>query len=194
MKGEHPVRMLCELLGVAPSGFYRVRKQGLGPRQREDAALAAQIAAAHEASRGTYGAPRIVEELREEGTRPSPTGTWFSPCRGSSESSSNETERCSTTSTTPPTSRSPPGSATAPAAPPANRALSSPSRRSVIFSSGTRACSAPTRCVARLNPAGLGRRSVAVSALLRSLAPDRRRRSVGRHPGDPPAARSRPAA
>mgnify|MGYP001558352926 FL=1 len=71
MKGEHPVRMLCELLGVAPSGFYRVRKQGLSPRQREDAALAAQIAAAHEASRGTYGAPRIVEELREEGTRTS---------------------------------------------------------------------------------------------------------------------------
>jgi hypothetical protein len=23
MKGEHPIRMLCELLGVSPSGYYR---------------------------------------------------------------------------------------------------------------------------------------------------------------------------
>ena len=69
MKGDHPIRLLCELLGVAPSGYYRWRQRRPGPRQRQDAVIAAQIAAAHRASRGAYGAPRILEDLREEGTR-----------------------------------------------------------------------------------------------------------------------------
>jgi transposase InsO family protein len=71
MKGEHCVRLLCELLGVSSSGYYGWRQKRPNKRQREDAALAAQIAAAHRASRGTYGSPRIVEDLREEGTRTS---------------------------------------------------------------------------------------------------------------------------
>jgi putative transposase len=71
MKGEHGVRLLCELLGVSSSGYYGWRQKRPSKRQREDAALAAQIAAAHRASRGTYGSPRIVEDLREEGTRTS---------------------------------------------------------------------------------------------------------------------------
>ena len=71
MKGEHPIRMLCELLGVSPSGYYRHRQQRPSNRHREDAALATQIAAAHQASRGTYGVPRIVVDLREEGTHTS---------------------------------------------------------------------------------------------------------------------------
>ena len=71
MKGEHSIRWLCRLWDVAPSGYYRWRQQGLSPRQREDAALASQIAAAHAASRGTYGAPRLVEDLRAAGTRTS---------------------------------------------------------------------------------------------------------------------------
>lgn len=71
MKGAHSVRWLCGLLGVSPSGYYGWRKKRPSRRQREDAALAAQIATAHRASRGTYGAPRIVEDLREEGIRTS---------------------------------------------------------------------------------------------------------------------------
>ena len=68
MKGEHSVRLLCELLGVSPSGYYGWGQKRPSKRQREDAALAAQITAAHRASRGTYGAPRIIKDLREEGT------------------------------------------------------------------------------------------------------------------------------
>jgi transposase InsO family protein len=71
MKGAHPISLLCELLSVAPSGYYRARQVRPSRRQREDATLTAQIAQAHQASRGTYGAPRIVEELREAGTRTS---------------------------------------------------------------------------------------------------------------------------
>ena len=69
MKGEHPIRMLCDLLGVSPSGYYRSRQQPPSPRQREDAILTAKITKAHQASRGTYGVPRIIEDLRAEGTR-----------------------------------------------------------------------------------------------------------------------------
>jgi len=71
MKGEHPVRTLCELLGVSPSGYYGWRQKRPTKRQREDTALAAKIAAAHRASRKTYGVPRIVEDLREAGIRTS---------------------------------------------------------------------------------------------------------------------------
>jgi len=71
MKGEYSVRTLCELLGVSPSGYYGWRQKRPTKRQREDEALAAKIAAAHRASRKTYGAPRIVEDLREEGIRTS---------------------------------------------------------------------------------------------------------------------------
>jgi len=71
MKGDHPVRLLCRLLGVSPSGYYGWRRKRPTKRQREDTVLAAKIAAAHRASRKTYGAPRIIVDLREEGIRTS---------------------------------------------------------------------------------------------------------------------------
>ena len=71
MKGEHSIRMLCAVLDVSPSGYYRFRQHRPSPRQRHDQALAEKIVVFHQASRGTYGVPRIVEDLREEGTRTS---------------------------------------------------------------------------------------------------------------------------
>ncbi len=68
MKGEYPVRLLCEVLGVSPSGYYRWCQPEPSVRAQQDAALAPKIAAAHRASRGTYGAPRIAVDLRETGT------------------------------------------------------------------------------------------------------------------------------
>ena len=68
MKGVYPVRRLCQLLSVSPSGYYRWRGRTPGVRRREDEALKAQIATAHRKSRGNYGAPRLVAELREQGT------------------------------------------------------------------------------------------------------------------------------
>ena len=71
MKGKHPIRMLCELLNISHSGYYRWCQRQPSTRQREDATLAAQVAAAHRASRGVYGAPRILVDLQEAGTRTS---------------------------------------------------------------------------------------------------------------------------
>lgn len=69
MKGEYPVRLLCDALQVAVSGYYRWRLQPRSRRMQEDEVLKVQIAAAHRKGWRTYGAPRIVDELREQGTR-----------------------------------------------------------------------------------------------------------------------------
>jgi putative transposase len=64
MKGDYPVRILCQILAVAASGYYRWRAQPRSRRQQEDEILTTQIVAAHRKSRQTYGAPRMVRELR----------------------------------------------------------------------------------------------------------------------------------
>lgn len=67
-KANHPVRRLCQILGVAASGYWAWRKRGPSARAQADARLSAQIRTAHQASRGTYGAPRIHATLAAEGT------------------------------------------------------------------------------------------------------------------------------
>jgi transposase InsO family protein len=68
MKGEHSIKLLCQVLHVSRSGYYRWRQRPCSARQRQDGTLAAQIAAAYRKGRGNYGAPRIVQELRAQGT------------------------------------------------------------------------------------------------------------------------------
>jgi putative transposase len=67
-KAHYAVVTLCRVLGVSPSGYWAWRKRAPSPRAQADAALSAQIAALHQASRGTYGAPRIHAELASAGT------------------------------------------------------------------------------------------------------------------------------
>jgi putative transposase len=69
MKGEHPVRLLCEAFEVAPSGYYRWRSRPRSRREEQDVALGQQIIIVHQQSRRSYGAPRIVDELRAAGVR-----------------------------------------------------------------------------------------------------------------------------
>jgi putative transposase len=68
MKGAHSIRLLCELLHVSRSGYYRWRQHPCSARKQRDGELAAQIAAAYRKGRGSYGAPRIVRELHEHET------------------------------------------------------------------------------------------------------------------------------
>jgi putative transposase len=71
MKGDYPIRQLCQAFAVSPSGFYgwqkRQSKPGLRHRQNEQ--LKRQIAQIHRDSRQTYGAPRIQVVLRHNGQR-----------------------------------------------------------------------------------------------------------------------------
>jgi len=69
MTGEHAVGVLCEVLEVARSGYYKWRRATPSARQRQDARLTERIAAAHRQSRCNYGTPRIVADLRAEGLR-----------------------------------------------------------------------------------------------------------------------------
>jgi hypothetical protein len=54
---------MCRVLGVSASGYYARQKRPPSARARADAELSAQLAAIHQCSRTTYGAPRIHEEL-----------------------------------------------------------------------------------------------------------------------------------
>ncbi len=62
-----PVATMCRLFRVSPSGYYAWRQRGLSSRAVRDVVLTAQITASHTRSDGTYGAPRILEDLREAG-------------------------------------------------------------------------------------------------------------------------------
>jgi putative transposase len=58
---------MCRVLGVSASGYYARQKRPPSARARADGELSAQIAAIHQCSRATYGAPRIHEELLAAG-------------------------------------------------------------------------------------------------------------------------------
>ncbi|WP_329167862.1 IS3 family transposase [Streptomyces sp. NBC_01685] len=68
LQRRHGVKRLCSILGVSRSSFYYWRRTAAdrAARQVADARLAARIRAVHQESDGTYGAPRITAELREE--------------------------------------------------------------------------------------------------------------------------------
>jgi putative transposase len=65
-KANHPVSLLCEVLGVSRSGYHAWHKRPVSDRARVDARLLELIAPIHEESRRTYGSPRVHAELRLE--------------------------------------------------------------------------------------------------------------------------------
>ena len=60
---------MCRALEVSPAGYYRWRARKPSQRAEENGRLAEQIKAAHAASRGIYGSPKIYRCLRREGER-----------------------------------------------------------------------------------------------------------------------------
>jgi putative transposase len=54
---------MCRVLAVSASGYYAWLKRPPSAPARADAELTARIRAIHQYSRGTYGAPRIHQEL-----------------------------------------------------------------------------------------------------------------------------------
>ncbi|MFE9399957.1 IS3 family transposase [Streptomyces flavidovirens] len=63
------MKRLCDILGLCRSGFYYWRRTAAAraARQTVEAGLAARIRKVHRESDGTYGAPRITAELRDQG-------------------------------------------------------------------------------------------------------------------------------
>jgi len=68
-KTNHPISLMCRLLGVSRSGFHAWEQRKPSARAVADERLRAQIAAMHERSGGSYGVRRIHLDLREEGER-----------------------------------------------------------------------------------------------------------------------------
>jgi transposase InsO family protein len=59
--------MMCALYGVTRGGFYAWRRRQPSERTSEDARLIERIRQVHQQSRGYYGSPRVVRQLRCEG-------------------------------------------------------------------------------------------------------------------------------
>lgn len=58
---------MCRVLAVSPSGYYKWRGRAPSERSKRDQKLLARIRVIHAWSGGTYGAPRVHAELRDEG-------------------------------------------------------------------------------------------------------------------------------
>ena len=60
---------MCQVLSVSRSGFYRWCKHSPSRRQKENQQLLAVIQKIHDQSNGTYGSPRVTDDLRNRGLK-----------------------------------------------------------------------------------------------------------------------------
>jgi putative transposase len=68
-KAQHPVSLLCSVLGVSRAGYYAWKSRPLSDRRLRDLELLALIRQIHRGSEGSYGWPRMHAELRHRGVR-----------------------------------------------------------------------------------------------------------------------------
>ena len=69
LAGQFPVRPLCSLLEVSPSGYYQWCQRTPSPRARANQKLLRHIQKAFDQSRQTYGSPRITHCLKRKKLR-----------------------------------------------------------------------------------------------------------------------------
>ena len=68
-RDQFHVTRMCRQLGVSRTGYSQWRTRAPSDRSMANAALDAQVAALHVASKRSYGRPRIVRGLREQGVQ-----------------------------------------------------------------------------------------------------------------------------
>jgi putative transposase len=68
-RAQHPVSLLCSVLGVSRAGYYAWKNRPACARRRRDEVLVEEIRQVHDESQGTYGWPRLHAELRHRGVR-----------------------------------------------------------------------------------------------------------------------------
>ena len=66
-KANFPVAFMCKKLGVSRSAYYAWEKRPMSNREKENQRLLGIIKESHKQSRQTYGSPRIVYVLKEQG-------------------------------------------------------------------------------------------------------------------------------
>ena len=62
-KVAFPVTLMCRVLGVSTSGFYGWKAAPVSKREQRDASLRSRLRTVFDASRQTYGSPRVRVEL-----------------------------------------------------------------------------------------------------------------------------------
>jgi len=68
-QAEYRIVDLCRVAGVSRSSYYAWRNREPSARQRADAELLVEVRQVHQASRCTYGSPRVWGQLRRAGHR-----------------------------------------------------------------------------------------------------------------------------
>ncbi len=68
---QYRITDLCAAFEVSRSGYHAWRVRLPGPRQQADVALGADLCRVHAQSRQTYGSPRLLQALRQQGQRTS---------------------------------------------------------------------------------------------------------------------------
>jgi putative transposase len=66
-KASYPMRILCRVLKVSSSGYYAWRSRKPSRRDLKDERLRPKIVEAFNTGRGTYGSPRVLSELMDQG-------------------------------------------------------------------------------------------------------------------------------
>lgn len=67
LRQEHPIAPMCRVLDVSESGYHAWRSRPPSARAAEDARLSAEIKAAHQRTRETYGPERLQADLADHG-------------------------------------------------------------------------------------------------------------------------------
>jgi len=62
-----PAERLCRIMKVSSRGYRAFRSRPISQSQRKDMVLLAHIREQHRLSLGSYGRPRMTEELKELG-------------------------------------------------------------------------------------------------------------------------------
>ena len=66
-QADYPVRSMCRVLGLSPSGYYAWVRRPPSARVKRDAELVLKIRKAYDEYRQVYGRPRLYAELKEAG-------------------------------------------------------------------------------------------------------------------------------
>lgn len=74
-----PQAVACRALGVSESWFYKWRSRGPSPRELRRRRLDEAVKDSFDASGGTYGSPRVLADLRDDGWE-TPARRWRRRC------------------------------------------------------------------------------------------------------------------
>jgi len=67
-QASHAVAAMCRVLEISKSGYYAWKNRRRSKRRKDDEVLGKKVKTIYWWSRGTYGAPRIHEELKAKGS------------------------------------------------------------------------------------------------------------------------------